>query len=57
MSHYFPVDEIEAELRAAADEFDSSIQAIQIEEEKLEQEFLGVLEEQKIETLKKKLSI
>ncbi|MFZ2187928.1 MAG: hypothetical protein WAV46_04885 [Candidatus Moraniibacteriota bacterium] len=58
MMHFLPVEEIkkiENELQSAVAEFLAASQSLQKERDELEKEMLTSLEEQKIQSLKKKL--
>ncbi len=57
MSHYLPVEEIKKNLRTAVEEFESALQELQEKEDQLEAELGEVLEIQRIDDTKKKLSV
>ena len=57
MSHYLPVEEIEKELREAAEEFRRASKELEQEQDRLESDMVQALEQQKIDELKKRLAI
>ena len=57
MSHYLPVDEITKELEKAVEEFERATSELKKEEDQLQVDMLQALEEQKIEAIRKKLSV
>lgn len=57
MSHYLPVEEIEKELREAAEEFQRASKELEQEQDLLESDMVQALERQKIDELKKRLSV
>jgi hypothetical protein len=57
MSHYLPVEKIGKELETALDEFQSGLGEAEKEETRLEADMMDALAKQKMEALKKKLSL
>lgn len=57
MSHYLPVEEITKELEKAVEEFERASAELKQEQDQLEKDMAAALEDQKRETIKKKLSI
>ena len=57
MSHYLPVDEITKELEKAVEEFECASQELKREQGVLEADMIQALEQQKMEAIKKKLSV
>ncbi len=57
MSHYLPVDEITKELEKAVEEFERATSELKKEEDQLQADMVQALEEQKIEAIRKKLSV
>ena len=57
MSHYLPVEEITQELQKAVEEFLRASAELKKEQEQLEKDMAVALEEQKMDAIKKKLSV
>ena len=57
MSHYLPVDEITKELEKAVEEFERATSELKKEEDQLQADMVQAIEEQKIEAIRKKLSV
>lgn len=57
MAHSLPVAEIQKALQSAVDEFSAASKEIKREEEQLEADMMQAFEKQKIEALKRKLTI